>query len=170
MGAHIRQGHLNRLLKQAFDGWSISSTVIATNGTRYTAFYANNAKAPGGLDGGLTGAVLQTSATPVGGRISWLPRDFYALPSYSNIDFRLAKQFNFTERFHLEVRGEAFNLFNSTIVQAVNENAYNDGSAAICTGHTTPCLVPQAVFQQPTTTTGTLLGPRQLQAGARFTF
>jgi hypothetical protein len=105
-----------------------------------------------------------------------MPRDSYELPNYSTVDLRLGRQFTFHERYAFEFRAEAFNLFNSTIVQAVNQNAYNYASpsatSATCpASHTNTCLVPQpTLFQVPTTTLGTLLGPRQLQFGLRFEF
>src|SRR5205807_377024 len=77
-----------------------------------------------GLDGGMTGAVLFTSATPLGGRITWVPRNSFLLPGNTNIDFRLEKQFSIKERYHIAIRGEAFNLFNSTLIQTENLNAY----------------------------------------------
>jgi len=98
------------------------------------------------------------------------------------------------ERYHIEIRGEAFNLFNNTLVQAVQKNAYNYGTPTASTAaapnpscwngvtssgpgpaagtmaHVNTCMVPVSNFRQPTTTTGNLLGARQLQAGIRFEF
>src|SRR5438874_1898881 len=57
-----------------------------------------------GLDGGMTAATLSSSANLAGGRIAWMPRNSFRLPSYSNVDMRLTKQFTIHERFNLEFR------------------------------------------------------------------
>ena len=134
----------------------------------------------------MTGSLLSTSRGPMGGRIAWLPRDSFRLPSYSNLDMRLSKQFAIHERYRFEFRAETFNLLNTTIIQAVNQNAYTSaaaGSSASCpalsggakfinpvTGHTNTCMVPVTAFQSPTTTSAFLLGARQMQFGFRFEF
>ena len=103
-----------------------------------------------------------------------MPRDSFRLPSYSDVDLRLEKNFSIHERYHIGVRIEAYNLFNSTIIQAENFNAftYANAGAAGCRGHTNTCMVPVSTFQTVTQTTNTsgLLGPRQLQGGIRFEF
>ena len=120
----------------------------------------------------MTGVLQDTNARPIGGRVSWLPRGSEVLPSYTNVDVRVAKQFVIRERINIELRGELFNLFNSTIVQSLNQNAYNfvGVGSGVCAGHTNTCLVPLSTFQQATTTTGNLLGARQVQFGFRFSF
>src|SRR5207253_2015717 len=104
-----------------------------------------------GLEGGMTSAILSTTATASGGRIMWLPRNSFLLPGYHNIDLRLAKNFSIHERFGFEIRAEAFNLLNSTIVLAVNQNAYtyvkpasSGANALICPSgvHTNTCMIP----------------------------
>jgi len=124
--------------------------------------------------------VVGTNGTPVGSRVSWMPRNSFNLPAWTNTDFRLSRSFSYRERYHLEVHADAFNLFNSTIIQAVNTSAFSitstpSGATGSCpaTGaaaHTNACIVPAAGFQTPTTTSGSLYGARQLQIGARFEF
>jgi hypothetical protein len=123
-------------------------------------------------DGGLTGAEVSTFASPVGGRVSWLPRNPYNLPSLTDIDFRLGRGITFKEKYKFDFSVDAFNLFNSTLVTAVNTSAYSyskPGSGA-CAGHTNGCLVPISSFGTDATTSSLLLGPRQLQINARFEF
>jgi hypothetical protein len=106
------------------------------------------------------------------GRAYWLPRDSFALPSYTDVDLRLTKQLSFRERFRVELRAEAFNVLNSTIVLQVNTTAYTyaqPGSGA-CTGHSNTCMVTVPGFQIPTATSSSGLGARQLQFGARLNF
>ena len=184
----------NIVERKLLAGWNVSATVTASNGSRYSG------QVPGtgiqsvggvsGLDGGMSGAAVTGIGTNFGGRVAWLSRDSFVLPSYSNVDLRFEKQFTVRERFNFAFRAEAFNLFNKTIVQAVDTNAYNfaapaapsgsilnpscwNGSGVMPAGtavHTNTCMVPVSTFQNPTTTTGILLGARQLQFGLRFEF
>jgi len=187
----------NRVERAIADGWSISSTVTAANGTPYSSqlqtatgpcFTAPATACTGAnlsqlaLDGGMTGALLSTSAADASGRIAWLPRDSYTLPSYADVDVRVTRDFAIRERYHFEFRAEAFNLFNSTIVQAVNETGWNYSTTGACAGAasaTYTCVAPIAggsnaigpyQLGSPTVTSGNLLGARQMQFGLRFDF
>ena len=184
--------NLNRYARAAFDGWNLATIITASSGEPYSGVVQTAAAqcflpvspcpaADTGEDGGVTGATLGSSGAPAGGRLAWMPRNSYALPGYSNVDLRLAKAFTVHERFNFEFRAEAFNLFNSYILQGVNTNAYTFSNPVAASGsnanpacnsaaHTNECLVPSATFQTPTTTSGFLLGSRQIQFGFRFGF
>jgi len=169
------------------DGWNASATVTDESGSRYSAIVQSSAVqcltsgntgtgclgAPG-LDGGFTGTILNSNAAPSGGRAAFQGRDSQVLPSIQNVDFRLTKQFNIRERLRLEFRGEAFNLFNKTLITTVNTTGYtfaNPGSSTCPSAtHTNECVVPVAGYQTPTQTSANLLGARQLQFGFRFSF
>jgi hypothetical protein len=43
-----------------------------------------------------------------------LPRNSFRGPGATNVDIALAKKFKFRERATLELRGDAFNVFNHT--------------------------------------------------------
>ena len=124
----------------------------------------------------MSGSDIQTTANSIGGRIAWLPNNSFELPNFSDVDLRLVREFSLRERYHFEFRAEAFNAFNSTIVQAINANAYSYASpgptTATCPSslHANTCMVPVSTFQTPTTTSGVLLGARQLQFALRFEF
>ena len=152
----------------------MSSSITATNGNRYSGGIQGTGQqtlgSATGVNGGMTGSAIQTTANLIGGRISWVPRNFFQYPNVYNVDFRLTKEFPIRERFNLEFRGEAFNLFNSTIVQGVNQNAYNFGCPSGGPAHANTCLQPVTAFQTTTSTSGNLFGARQLQAGVRFNF
>ena len=76
-----------------------------------------------------------------------------------------AGEFTFKERFKFSLVGEAFNLLNHTNILGVNTTQYSLGSTP---GSTT--LSPVATFLTPTTTSNGLVGARQLQVSARFSF
>jgi hypothetical protein len=124
----------------------------------------------------MTASVLMNVAIPGGGFVWYdvAPRSSFSLPSYTNVDLRIAKQFNITERINFEVRGEMFNLFNSTLILGVDTNAYTyaqpGNSACPSATHANTCMVLSEDFGEPDTTTGALAGPRQVQFGAKLTF
>jgi len=123
------------------------------------------------LDGGLTGGEA-SNASPTAGRAGWIPRNAYNLPNLYDVDFRLSRTFAVTERLHLTLLGEAFNLFNHTNVATVNTTAftYLAAGTGACAGHTNACLTPNASFLAPTATSNLLGGARQLQISGRITF
>ncbi len=80
-------------------------------------------------------------------------RDFFRGPGRTNLDLALAKTTAFTERVNLELRLEAFNVFNHTQFSNPDTN------------------IDDATFGQITSTTlGTLQTQRIVQLGGRLTF
>jgi hypothetical protein len=180
-------GISNKIERGFATGWNLSATLTATQNTPVSEDISSSSSecvvatspCPAGemgLDGGMTGAVLTTSATPTGSRILWEPRNSYRMPPYTVLDLRLEKATAIRERYHIIFRIEAFNSLNSTIVQGVNQNAYTYAApgAAGCPAatNTSTCMIPVVGFGTPATTTSTsgFLGPRQMQAGLRFEF
>ena len=159
-------------MRQLVNGWSASAIITAATGQPYAANIGTTFLAPGTPDGGMTGAVVSTFASATGGRAAWLARNPYNLPNYTNVDFRLGRGYTFADRYRLNFMVDAFNLFNSTIVGSVNTTAYTYSGPGVgkCAGHTNGCLVPSPTFGSLATTSGTLLGARQLQVGLRFDF
>jgi hypothetical protein len=177
--------------RQIVDGWQLSAAIIAQSGSAYTGM-VNTAQPPSviytgytpgstaisrftfsPLDGSMGGAGISSPGANLAGRIGWLPPGSFRLPSLTNVDVRLTKTFQWKERYHLELRFEAFNIFNSTLVQAVSSSAYDyarPGGAGCPASHINTCMVPISTFGVATTTTGNLLGARQMQAGVRFEF
>jgi hypothetical protein len=157
------------------DGWTASGIISTSTGQPYAANVSTSTLVPPGLtpvDGGLTGAEVSTFASPVGGRVSWLPRNPYSLPNLTDIDFRFGRNITIKEKYKFDFSVDAFNLFNSTLVTSVNTSAYSYSKAGIgaCVGHANGCLVPISSFGTNATTSSLLLGPRQLQINARFEF
>ncbi|HTR48995.1 MAG TPA: TonB-dependent receptor [Verrucomicrobiae bacterium] len=163
----------NAILRQVVDGWDLSTIVTAATGQPFTAQIGTTFLYPGSVDGGMTGGVVSTFASATGGRASWLPRNSFNLPNFTNVDFRIGRGFTFLEKYKLSFTADAFNLFNSTIVSAENTTAYTyaaPGTAGVCSTHAYGCLIPSATFRSRSTTSGLLYGARQLQFGARFEF
>lgn len=79
--------------------------------------------------GGPMGQYLNRAAfTPVGAGLGSLERNSLRSPSTWQLNFGLMKKFVFSERFNLQFRGEAFNLFN-TIQKGIPNTDYNNTNA-----------------------------------------
>jgi hypothetical protein len=165
------------IARQLVDGWTASAIITSATGQPYAANIGTSTLASHlAGDGGMTGAEVSTFAGPTGGRVSWLPRNPYNLPNFTSIDFRMGRAISFREKYRLNFTVDAFNLFNSTIVSAVNMTAYTYLSPGnlikpnVCTSHANGCLIPSSSFGSVSTTSGALYGARQMQFGARFEF
>ena len=155
----------NQAAKTIVNGWAFSTIVTMSTGQPVTPYITG---APSPLDGGVTGAVAY--AAPTQGRAGWLPRNSFTAPGFHNVDFRIGRQFSFTERLKLSLIGEAFNLFNHTNVSSVSNTAfaYNAPKA----GHVNPFFTPytSTPFLGTTSTSNLMWGARQLQISGRITF
>jgi hypothetical protein len=161
-------GLSNRAAKLVFNGWALSTIVTMTTGQPVTPYISGYPS--GAPNGGVSGGVSYAGAT--NGRAGWLPRNAFNMPGFHNVDFRLGRQFAFTERLRLMLLGEAFNIFNHTNVSGVNNTAffYAAPGSGLCSGHTNACYTANPAFLAPTSTSNLLWGPRQLQVSGRITF
>ncbi|SPE34590.1 conserved hypothetical protein [Candidatus Sulfopaludibacter sp. SbA3] len=161
-------GLKSQAAKYVLNGWAFSTIVTLSTGQPVTPFISGTASP---LDGGLT-AGEASNANPTAGRAAWLPRNSYTAPGFHNVDFRIGRQFTFTERLKLSLIGEAFNLFNHTNVSSLNTTGFTFSAAGsgACAGHTNGCMVPNPAFLAPTATSNLIWGARQLQLSARLTF
>ena len=99
-------------------------------------------------------------------------RNVYRLPNIFNVDLRLSKRFNFTERYNLELIAEGFNIFNRTHIFDVNQTAYTRGTV---TGNasgvsTAPLTFGTTTFGTASVTDSFYWRERQIQFAARFHF
>src|ERR1700722_9168112 len=128
----------NRLVKGTLGGWEFSGIITEEQGAPLNIVYSGRA---GGSGGNTARSVIANSATRpnVTGSISYpktvaqwfntsvftpppcttgpdcygnLGFDAVRGPGHNNFDLSLLKNFAFTERFHLEFRAEAFNVWN----------------------------------------------------------
>ena len=126
----------------------------------------NSATAPtdsgfAGIDGGATGGESLNASTTAG-RIPFVSKNFYrGKTQVRDLDLRLTRDFRFTERFKLQVIGEAFNLFNHTNVNGVTTTGYSYSGLI---------LNPQTSFLAPTSTSSIFGGARQLQISGKLFF
>ncbi len=127
------------------NGWSIAPIYVFYSGRPY--------------DGTVSGTSL--NGTNGDNRFPLNARNAYRLPSLWNMDLRLSKRFNFTERFKLEFLAEGFNIFNRTQIFGVNSTLYTRSGSV---------LTYNSSFGQVTSTDSTLYRERQIQFSTRFQF
>ncbi len=167
----------NIVARELAYGWTVSGILTSSTGepdyqpnSPYSGVNISTFSPTGAIDGGMTGGEVSSGGSNTGGRAGWLARNAFHMPNINNIDFRLGRSFTFHDRYRLNLDVDAFNLFNSVIVSAVNTTAYNylaPGTSA-CAGHTNGCFVPNLstagapIFGSWNTTSGALFGARQL--------
>ncbi|MBI1749894.1 MAG: TonB-dependent receptor [Acidobacteria bacterium] len=138
--------------KAFLGGWEVSFIVTAQSGQPYS---------------GAVGADLNTDGNSRSDRTPGQARNFFLLPNTVSVDPRITKNIHLSERWKIQLFGEAFNVFNHANVSNVSATQYTRStSAAICGVAGTPCLAPSTTFQRPTST----LGPRILQLSAKISF
>ena len=140
------------------NGWSFAPIYVLYSGAPYSAV--------------VSGSALNGSNGD--NRFTQLPRNSFRLPAIKNMDLRVSKRFNFSERYNLEVLGEAFNLFNRTQVFGQSTTLYTPATnCAVTNGITTSdanglCFTPS--FGSVTTTDSNKYRERQIQFAVRFHF
>ena len=161
-------GISNPVVKQIVNGWAMSTIVTMSTGQPVTPYVTGTPTNV--LNGGVTGAVAY--ASPTQGRAGWLPRNSFTAPGFHNVDFRLGRQFAFTERLKLSLIGEAFNLFNHTNVSSVSTTAFSYNAANASAGHPNPyfSVYTSTPFMATTSTSNLMWGARQLQISGRLIF
>jgi hypothetical protein len=103
---------------------------------------------------------------PAPGQFGNLRRGFVRQPGLNNVDFSLAKNWKFKERYGIQFRAEMFNLFNHT-----NFNGFDPGLSLV--PHRDANGKLDGTFTQNNTNFGTLnsdRGPRNIQFGIKFNF
>jgi len=158
-------------IRMAANGWTISGTATEQTGQPLTAMMSVSPAAATTIDGGVTGGEVNLNAASAAGRAPQIARNGIPGPGIRNVDARIGRDFKLHQNMKFEVFAEAFNVANRQEIQAQNLNAFT----LTCTGtHTNACIAPVAPsatpFGTPTSTSGILYGPRQLQFAAKLTF
>lgn len=133
--------HVGRL---ALEGWQVSSILTASTGlpaniTESKSAYPSSRPDATGLDPTFSNytdtlqylnpaafvAVPLVTASGATARPGNLGRNAIRLPGRWSIDASLAKNLNFSERFHFQLRGDAFNALNHTNLTGLDTNISN---------------------------------------------
>ncbi len=145
-----------------------------------TSNAACNAKALA-LDGGAPGAATESLAfhgcyakgnsimiPPPLGTFGTMGRNIFPDSGFKNVDFSLAKNWHFGERFHAQFRAEFFNIFNhpnfANPYGGQNGFGFNDPSVG---GFGCGCATPDVAAANPAVGSG---GPRSVQLGLKLIF
>jgi hypothetical protein len=166
----ITPSHSNALLNHVLGGWELAPIYQAQNGLPYSLVTSGNA--PGGLSSGVNGSNGRKGLDDVG-------RNAFRLPRTQVMDLRLSKRIPITEKYKLELLGEAFNLFNHVNVTSANNTGYlvsttgsvtnSNGTFACSTA--APCLSYNQPFGTVTNANSNFAyTSRQIQLGVRFLF
>jgi hypothetical protein len=167
----------NGIARHTLDGWLFSSTM--TIASPLPVFALINGFPSGGADYGLTGGTVTNTGGSTGGRPPQVGRNnYFGKTQIRDVDFRVMRDFPLLkEKAHFQIIGEAFNLFNHTIISSVNGTAFNyvasSATSASCPSALyNGCITPSPTFLAPTSSSSTngLYGARQLQFSAKFIF
>jgi len=167
---------MSKPARLAFDGFVFSA--ITTLASAQPVFATISGFPAGGVDSGVNGAEITNTGGTTGGRPPQVGRNVFFGHNLYNQDFRISRDVAIREKLHFQILGEAFNIFNHTNITSVNGTAFNYSAAGsgACTaalaGSANGCIVPNAAFLAPTSTTSTngLYGARQLQISAKIIF
>lgn len=110
-----------------------------------------------------TGNTPPTGIAPFANIVGTGGRGIIFGPSTKRVDFTLSKNLRFTERFRLQLRGEAFNVFNWTNFRGLNTTVFNYTNAP---RDLSPVGNGTSAFGQITS----VRDPRVIQLGAKFYF
>lgn len=149
----------SQLFKELANGFTISPLINVSSGAPFTPLIQGNAPNPAGFVGVSGGSgVLADGGT---NRTPFLPPNNFQMPRTTVVDLRLEKAFDFWERVKFTLTGDAFNLFNHTNFTSVDTQMYSiTGTSLTFNPH----------FGVPTQAGNSLIGPRQIQIGARLNF
>jgi outer membrane receptor protein involved in Fe transport len=162
--------HSSGWLNYLVGGWEVAPIYQAQNGLPYSLVTSGNA--PGGLSSGVNGSNGRKGLDDVG-------RNSFRLPRTQVMDLRLSKRIPITEKYKVELIGEAFNLFNHVNVTSANNTGYivsTTGSVTNANGtfacsSAAPCLSFNQPFGTVTNANSNFAyTSRQIQLGVRFLF
>jgi hypothetical protein len=91
--------------------------------------------------------------------------------SFNSFDLRLSRDFRLSERFHLQVIGEVFNLFNKSNILGWSNSNYSGFFNVLVPDRSNPAF--SSSFGRPVSTAGGVFGsggPRAFQLAAKLSF
>jgi hypothetical protein len=147
-------------LRWVLTGWTVSPTFVAASGSPYSPTTSGNP--PSGLGNAGSGILGAQGSS----RVPFLERNSYRYPGTNDMDLRISRSFRVKERLKFEVIAEAFNLYNHFNATSATTLMYTLGGTAAA-----PTLSYNANFGQITNANNNnVLGPRQIQFGAKLNF
>lgn len=160
--------------KYLLNDWTFSPIYQIQNGLPYSAFVSGNA--PNSTVSGINGSG-GTNRIDIG-------RNTFRQPLNWVNDIRLSKGFKVTEKYHVELLGDFFNVANKQNVTSVNTTAYFVSTGNVATANGTvacsaaaPCLnfnvdnTFNPLFGSITNTNSNFVySPRQIQVGVKIKF
>ena len=180
---------IREAIGQLLEGWQVNSIIVLQGGLPWTAFdFGDDVSKtgefsdrwdvkPGVKMSDISGFTLNTpypvstffqppTCPPCFGNMG---RNIFRGPHFRNWDFSLVKNFQISERFNAQLRGEFFNVLNhpnlgipgSLLVNAFNNDLSAPGSFGQVPG------TPDVVAANPVIGTG---GPRNIQLGLKVRF
>jgi len=107
-----------------YDAAGLGNIPAAIAGNRPNLLCNPNENAPQTFEQWFNTSCVQPNPTaaPISNTLGNAGRGVIDGPSTKRVDFSLFKNFRFSERFRLQLRGEAFNVFNHTNFRAINGN------------------------------------------------
>jgi hypothetical protein len=165
--AHATAG---RAIWQVANGWSVAGIFTETSGRGYSYDVFGGTRLAGGRES-VNGSGGSTVLATVG-------RNTLRLPDSENLDLRLSRNFQLTERVRLRGAVDAFNVMNHVNYSGITQRAYLAGTAV---GGVTPLVYQDAATVATEglnvlpfgayTAAGTDRGrERQIQIGVRVEF
>jgi hypothetical protein len=156
------------LLKHLLDGWTVAPIVTLSSGVTFTGGVSGNS--PSGSGATSTGLIGAGGS----GRVYGIPRNTFRQDAVENVDLRIGKKFQATERLDFEIFGEAFNLFNHVNFTSVGTTQYSTAAVSgmpVCTGNQCIGLLNfDTRFTVPTASSNFFISQRQIQIGAKLSF
>jgi len=146
-------------LKQLVNGFTISPLVTIASGAPFSPTISGNAPSQAGFST-VTGGI---GVLGVGGtnRPPFIVRNAFQMPRTAIVDLRIQKAFTILESRKLIFSGDGFNLFNHNNITGVDTRMYSISGTS---------LLFNPTFGVPTSSSNTLIGPRQIQVGIRLDF
>lgn len=164
--------HDGSVLKWAANGWSLKPLLQAQTGLPYSATVGGTTPNQCYYT---TGCLESAGSGLSGTGISYIPqigRNTFHQPTTIQADLRAEKDFTFSDRYHLQLIGEAFNLPNHLNITGLTTQGY---TSTVTQGSPTTAptanLVFQPTFQSVTSANSNYAySPRQIQLAVRLLF
>jgi outer membrane receptor protein involved in Fe transport len=146
------------------NGWHVNPVLQVQNGLPYSAGVSGTIS--GAAGSGLTGSGSSAYLLQIG-------RNTYKQPTTADLDARVQKDIALSERFNLELLGEAFNVLNHLNVTSVNSTAYSISGSNLTYQSFNPGLgvSGQSGFKAITNADSTFVySQREIQLGLKLDF